>query len=191
MRAGTLAFASGGSANSSTIRLGSSSGTGVDATINLTSASGGQTISSTINPVTTTGTGTLTLNSQNTSGTNTYSGHIGMDRNFTINQSLGGTLAITQVHPTADTGNLLGTDIKGFTLTLGGAGTITISGATGTSSNIYGTGSLIYNGTGTLNLNGTNTYAGGTTIRSGTDRTITPRSTLLSVVLLTGFGPRN
>ena len=171
VRAGTLAFTSAGSIANSTIRLGSTSGTSVDANVNFTTTTGSVTISSTINPVATSGSGVLTLNSQNTSGTNTYSGHIGMDRDFTINQSSGGTLSITSVHTAADTTNVLGTDIKGFTLTFGGAGTITVSGATSGNANIYsstGTGSIIKTGTGTLNLTGFNTYAGTTTIQQGT-----------------------
>ncbi len=152
VRAGTLAFTSAGSAASTTIRLGSSSGTTVTANINFTTATGGVSIGSTINPVTTSGSGTLTLNSQNTSGTNTYSGHIGMDRNFTITQAASGTLNITQARA-GGVGTTTGMDIKGNTLQLIGSGSTT--GVTGTI-NVSGD---IYNSTGS----GVVTIGGGTT----------------------------
>ena len=162
VRAGTLAFTSAGSAANSAIRLGSTSGASVDANLNLTTLTGGTTISSVINPVTTSGTGAITLNSQNTSGTNTLSGHVALDRNVTITQAGGGALNITQVHTGADTGNVLGNDIKGLTETLTAAstGTINISGTIYSST---GTGSLALNGAGTVTLSGNNTYSGTTT----------------------------
>ncbi len=166
VRAGTLAFTSAGSSANSIIRLGSTTGAAVDASINLTTAGGGATISSIVNPVSTTGSGALSLNSQNTSGTNTLSGHIGMDRNFTLTQSAGGTLAVTSVHTGADTGNVLGTDIKGFTLNLTPAATGTID-VSGTIYNSTGNGAVTLNGAGTAILAGTNTYTGATTITSG------------------------
>ena len=166
VRAGTLAFTSAGSAANSTIRLGSTSGSSVDASINLTTAGGGTTISSVVNPVATSGSGTLSLNSQNTSGTNTYSGHVGLDRNFTITQSAGGTLGVTSVHTGADVTNSLGTDIKGFTLTLTPAATGTVN-VSGTIYNSTGSGAVTLNGAGTAILGGTNTYTGATTISAG------------------------
>ena len=170
IRAGTLEFATAtAKADNSTIRLGSSSGTNVDASINLSLAAGGLSIGSVINPVTTSGTGTITLNSQNTSGTNTYSGHIGLDRNFTITQSAGGTLNATSVHTGADTGNVLGTDIKGFTLTVTPASTGTIN-YSGTIYNSTGSGAILMNGAGTLILSNANTFTGGITFAAGTTR---------------------
>ncbi|MGH8046781.1 MAG: beta strand repeat-containing protein, partial [Chthoniobacterales bacterium] len=166
VRAGTLAFTSAGSVANSTIRFGSTTGTNVDATINLTTATGGTTISSTINPVTTSGSGTLTLNSQNTSGTNTLSGHFGLDRNLTVTQSSGGLLDITQAHTDGGT-NLTGADIKAFTLSLGGAGSINFNdvyNGTGT-----GTGNVVMNGSGTVTLQGTHdNISVATTVNSGT-----------------------
>src|SRR5207237_6223392 len=113
VRNGTLAFTSAGALTNSTIRIGSSSGTGVDAGVNLVTAAGGVSLSTTFNPVTTSGSGNLTVNSQNTSGTNTLSGHFGLDRDFTITQSAGGTLNITQLRNGTDT--VSGVGLKGFT----------------------------------------------------------------------------
>ncbi len=166
VRAGTLAFTSAGSAANSTIRLGSTTGSSVDASINLSTTTGGTTLSSVINPVTTSGSGNLSINSQNTSGTNTLSGHIGMDRNLTVTQSAGGTLSLTQTHTGADTSFLLGTDIKGFTLTMTPASTGTINHS-GTIYNSTGSGSVTMNGAGTLILSGANSYSGTTTVSAG------------------------
>ncbi|MBA3960400.1 MAG: hypothetical protein H0X40_00665 [Chthoniobacterales bacterium] len=198
VRAGTLAFATGGSAANSTIRLGSTFGTGVDASINLTNAAGGQTITSVINPVATTGTGLLTLNSLNTSGTNTYSGHIGMDRDFTITQAGGGVLNISSVHTSADTSFVLGTDIKGNTLTLTSTSSTIIGANTGLTVNgtIYnstGSGSVLVNGGGIVLLsnattvaNGANSYTGGTTLTGG--GTLIAQNTLASTNNLLSLG---
>jgi fibronectin-binding autotransporter adhesin len=168
VRNGTLAFTSAGSSNSSTIRLGSTSGTSVDANINLTTLAGGTTIGSVINPVGTSGSGNLTLNSQNTSGTNTLSNHIGLDRNFTITEAAGsGTLNITQAHTDGAT-NGTGYDIKGFTATFtpGAGSTINDSG---TIYNSVNNGSVVMNGAGNLTFSGTsaNTYTGLTTVSAG------------------------
>ncbi|MEO8614848.1 MAG: autotransporter-associated beta strand repeat-containing protein, partial [Luteolibacter sp.] len=167
VRAGALQFTSAGNLTNSTIRLGSSSGTSVDASVNLTTLTGGTTITSVINPVTTSGSGALSLNSQNTSGTNTYSGHIGMDRNLTITQSAGGTLNVTQVRTLPDASFLLGTDIKGFTLTLSPAASGTIN-ASGTIYNSTGNGNVTVGGAGTVILAGINTYSGTTSVSQGT-----------------------
>lgn len=160
VRAGTLAFTSAGSAANSTIRLGSTSGTSVDASVNLTTLAGGTTISSVINPVATSGSGALSVNSQNTSGTNTYSGHIGADRDLTITQAAGGSLNVTQVK---GVDNTTGTDIKGFTLTLTPAATGSI-GYSGTIYNSAGNGAVTKTGAGTTILTGSNTFTGATTI---------------------------
>lgn len=169
--AGTLAFTSLGSSNSSTIRLGATTGSAT-AQINLVTLTGGTTINSTINPVAG-GTGVLTLNSQNTSGTNTYGGHIGMDRNFTITQSLGGTLNITQARAGGGS-TTTGTDIKNFTLTLSGvgstAGNTGVINFTGDIYNQLATSGILRIGGGTIatgvavTLSGANTYSGGTNL---------------------------
>lgn len=169
IRAGTLEFAAAGARSDlSAIRLGSSSGIGVNAAINLSPATGGLTIGSIINPVATSGSGLLTLNSQNTSGTNIYTGHIGMDRNFTITQSSGGQLNITQARTDATT-TTSGTDIKGFTLSLQPSpnGIINI---TGDIYNSTGSGSLAVSGGGTVILAGgtQNTFSGGVTVIGAT-----------------------
>jgi len=166
VRAGTLAFTATGSTANSTIRLGSSTGASVTASINLTTASGGTTLSNVLNPVATSGSGLLSLNSQNTSGTNTHSGHIGMDRSLTLTQSGGGTFNVTQVK---GIDNTTGTDLKGFALTLTPASTGTIN-YSGTLYNSTGSGSVVMNGAGTAILSAANTYTGGTTVSNGTLR---------------------
>jgi fibronectin-binding autotransporter adhesin len=166
VRNGTLAFTSAGSSNSSTIRFGSATGTSVDANINLTSLTGGTTISSTVNPVTTSGTGTLTINSQNTSNTNTFSGHFGEDRNLSINQAGGGTLAFTQARLNA-TDTATAFDIKTTTVTLGGAGNITFNDVYNSTGS--GTGTLLSNSTGTVTLGGAlDNVSLAATVNSGT-----------------------
>lgn len=173
VRNGTLAFTSAGSAADSTIRLGSTSGSSVDASVNLTTAGGGTTISSTINPVGTSGSGTLSLNSQNTSGTNTYSGHIGMDRNFSITQAAGGNLIITQGRLNSSN-TVTAIDTKDKTLTFTGGGNFAVGAASPTGfgtiydSGVGANGSVVMAGTGLLSLNDANTYRGGTTVKSGT-----------------------
>jgi len=164
VNAGKLQFASGGSANNSAIRIGDTSGS-VAAEVDLTATTGGQTLTSVFN-ARSGSSGTATIASQNTSGSNTLSGHIALDKALTITQAASGTLNLTSVHTTADTSNLLGIDIKGNTLTLTAAsgGTIVVSGASGTSSNIYsstGTGTVNLNGAGTYTLSGANTFTGG------------------------------
>lgn len=165
LQLGTTGSATG-SANSSTIRLGAISGTGSDASINLATTAGGQAISDTINPrAGATGTYTLSLNSQNTANANTYSGHIGLDHDFTITQSAGGTLNITQARA-GGAGTTTGYDIKGFTATFTPAATGTIS-VSGDIYNSVNNGSVILNGAGNLILSGTNTFTGSTTINNG------------------------
>jgi autotransporter-associated beta strand protein len=163
IRNGALAFTSSGSLSNSTMRLGSTSGAGVDAAINLTTLTGGTTLVDTLNPVATSGSGNLTFNSQNTSGTNAFTGHIGLDRNFTITQAAGGTLNITQARSGVTTNT--GFDIKGFTVTFTPNGTINDSGDIYNPTNA---GTVTMNGTGTLVLSGTNTYSGATNDNSGT-----------------------
>ncbi len=167
VRNGTLAFTSTGSSNNSTIRLGSTSGTSVDASINLTTATGGTVIGSVVNPVSTSGSGTLSINSQNTSGTNTFSAHFGNDRNLSINQAAGsGTLAFTQARA-GGTGTTTGFDIKTTTVTLGGGGNITFNDVY--NGNGSGTGTIVSNSTGTVTLGGSFDNVGLTaTVNSGT-----------------------
>ncbi|MDX2080435.1 MAG: autotransporter-associated beta strand repeat-containing protein [Terrimicrobiaceae bacterium] len=172
VRNGTLQFTGSGNAANSTIRLGSTSGTAVDATINLGTATGGVTVSSVINPVTTSGSGTLVLSSTNTSGNNTFSGHIGLDRNLTVSSvNSGGTLILsnTRVGVTTTTG----IDIKGNTLTFAngnstGGNTI----VSGTIYNSAGSGGVTIgvnaSNTASVTLSGNNTYVGATTVNSGT-----------------------
>ena len=170
INAGKLQFGVNGTSNNSTIRLGPTTGAAT-AEVDLLSSTGGQTISSIFNPRAG-GTGLLTVASQNTSGTNTLSGHFGLDRDLTINQTGGGTLAITQVRA-ASGDTTTGIDIKNKTLTTTDAGTVRIGGVTPGSTTfgtIYGSGGVIrMSGTGTLFLNdNNNSYTGGTIIDSGT-----------------------
>src|SRR5439155_24222523 len=84
MNGGALNLNSGGSLTTS-VRLGGDFGnTGNQdqtktGTFNLTVAAGGQTFSGVINSVSGNTSGTLAVNSQNTSGANTLSGHIALD----------------------------------------------------------------------------------------------------------------
>ena len=105
----------------------------------------------------------LLFNSQNTSGTNTYSGHIGLDHDLSVTQSTGGSLNITQLRSTpADT--TTGFDIKGFTTTFQADGNIFVSG---TIYNSTGSGNVIKNGNGVLTYSSANTYTGTTAVSSG------------------------
>jgi fibronectin-binding autotransporter adhesin len=168
MNDGTLNLNSGGSLTTS-VRLGGDFGnTGnqnqtKSGTFNLSAASGGQTFSGVVNSVSGNTSGTLAVNSQNTSGTNTLSGHIALDSALKIIQSAGGTLNITQLK---GGDNTTGNDIKGNTETFtpGTGATINHSG---TIYNSAGSGALVLNGSGNLILSGNNSYAGGTTIKSG------------------------
>ncbi|MEY2486329.1 MAG: fibronectin-binding autotransporter adhesin [Verrucomicrobiota bacterium] len=168
---GTVQFATAGSstgrANNSTFRLGdgvANADSAAAITLNLATTAGGQSIDSVINPRLGT-TGLESLNSQNTSGTNSLTNHIGLDHDFTITQAAGtGALNITQAK---GVDNSTGYDIKGFTATFtpGAGGTINDSGTIYSST---GGGNVLMNGAGTLTLSGTNTYSGGTTLSSGT-----------------------
>lgn len=174
MNNGTLNIGSTGNMNAAgAIRLGGDFGnTGFQdqtktGTLQLIAATGGQTFSNTINSVTGNTSGTLAVNSLNTSGTNTLSGHIATDSALKITQTTGGTLNITQVRATG-TDTATGLDLKSSTLTFAGGGNF------GVSSTIYnsgsgannGNGSLVMSGTGVLTLSATNTHAN-TTLNSG------------------------
>lgn len=147
----------------STIRLGATSGS-TPAEIGLAPATGGVSISSVINPRAG-GTGALSIASQNTSGSNTLSGHIGLDRELTISQSAGGTLNLTATRSGITTNT--GYDIKGYQFTLSSQGTLNVSG---TVYNSTGSGSVRADGSGVVVMSGANSYAGGTTIAAGTLR---------------------
>ncbi len=165
VNAGKLQFDAGG-ALSSTIRLGDTSGT-VSAAVDLLPVTGGFTLSRTINPRAGSTSNTLSFNSLNTSGTNTYSGHAGLDHDFLVSQSAGGTLAITQLRA-SPTDTLTGFDVKGFTTSFFAAGDINVSG---TIYNSTGSGSIIKNGTtGVMTLSSDNTYTGQTVVNEGTLR---------------------
>jgi fibronectin-binding autotransporter adhesin len=127
-------------------------------------ANGGLTLSNTV--VARSGSsGVRTIESTNTTGTNTLSGGLFLDAGLTVAQSGAGTLSLT--------GN---SDVKQQTLTFNSAGSTTVSGLLDSS---FGAGGvLIKSGSGTLTLSnagnrytGTNTgtlNAGGTQIQAGT-----------------------
>jgi fibronectin-binding autotransporter adhesin len=169
MNDGTLNLNAGGSLSTS-VRLGGDFGTtgaqnlAKAGTFNLAAASGGQTFAGVINSVSGNTSGTLAANSQNTSGTNVFSGHIALDAPLKIAQAAGGTLNINQIKG-AD--NSTGTDIKAQTLTFTPAAGGLIS-ATGTIYSSTGVGNVLMNGLGALFLGGTNSFTGTLTVQSGT-----------------------
>ena len=92
------------------------------------------------------------------SGSNTISGLITQVAPTFISADAGASLTISAA--TAAT-----TAIDGaFALTLGGAGTVTVTGRV----NLGGTGTLTKTGTGTVTLSGDDTYTGATTVSAGT-----------------------
>jgi autotransporter-associated beta strand protein len=127
----------------------------------------------------------LAVNSQNTSNTNTLSGHVALDSNLTITQAAGGTLAITQAF--SDPGTFkTGTDIKGNTLTLAGSGSTSLINLSGDIYNSTGSGKVVVGGTGTVAFSGTNTYGGTTTVSGGTLLVNGNQSTAAGAVSVSG-----
>ena len=161
VNSGTLQFNANGSTNNSTIRLGVLG----PATVNLTGASS---VASTVNVRSSTG--TKTISGSNASGTATYGGQIALDDDATtFSTNSGATLAFTQARASG-VSTVTGTDIKGHTLTIDGAGDTTFGTATtsfGTIYNSVGSGSIIKTGNGTATFNDQNTYSGGTTVSAG------------------------
>lgn len=157
---GRLEFGAGGSVNNSTIRI-ANAGSG-NGEVRL--AASGLTLTS-IMGASNGGTGTATISATNSSGTNTLTNQIFLDKALIISQSTGGTLNLTSARAT-DTSTNTGIDIKGFNLALTSNGTIDISGSIYNSS---GTGGLVLNGAGTVILRGDTrtTYAGSTSVNSG------------------------
>ncbi len=157
VNAGTLVFATGGSVNGSIIRIGGTATNSGAATVSLTATAGGQTLASTlvVRPSASGSQGVRTIASQNTSGTNTLSGGVFLDADLTTSATAGGTLAFTG-----------GTfDLKNQTLTVGGSGNTSISGAL---QNSTGSGKLTKTGNGTLTLGGANSFTGALTVAEGT-----------------------
>ncbi len=172
MNGGTLKLNAGGTIATSALRLGGDFGnTGnqnqtLGGTLQFTSLTGGQSFASVINTVTGNSSGSLLIDSLNTSGTNTLAGASFLDADLKTQVASGGTLSFTG-------GSI---DVKIRKLTIGGAGT-TIINEPLTSSFAAG-GLLVKEGSGTLILQGTsNTYTGtnnatlnanGTAINAGT-----------------------
>ena len=136
-------------------------------TFAFTPAAGGLTFAGVVNSVASNTSGALLVDSQDTSGTNTLSGHIALDSPLTIQQSgAGGTLAITQARSGTTTNT--GMDIKGQTVTFNTSTATSAITDSGTIYNSTGSGTVTKTGAGTLTLSGTNTYGGGTNINTGT-----------------------
>ena len=195
MNSGTLSY-TGGTFTTNGVRLGGDFSTSgaqdltQSATFNVGTAgsAGGLTFASTINSVLGNTSGTLAINSLNTSNTNTLSGQIALDSNLRIAQTAGGTLAITALHTDGATA-ATGTDIKGQTLSFTGAGKTNVSGDIYSSN---GTGAVVNSGTGTLTLSGTATHTGATSVTGGgklvvdSAGTTTPRLTASSGITVAG-----
>ena len=148
VNAGKLSFAAGGSANAGALNIGDTTGT-ANATVELAALTGGQTVSSAIT-VRSGSSGTATINALNTSGTDTLSGGITLNKGLSISTATGGTLAITNT--------INGTGA----LTLGGGGTVSLTTANGFSGGTTVNGGFVIlnagngnrgTGTGTLTIN--------------------------------------
>ena len=103
-------------------------------TFNLTSINGGTTFAGVVNSVSGNTSGTLAVNSNDTGGTNSLSGHIALDSALAITQAAGGTLNITQAR--SGTTTTTGVDIKAQTLTL----TPALGGTIATTGDVYNSG---------------------------------------------------
>src|ERR1043166_740198 len=150
INAGTLQISSGGSCNSSIIRIGDTSGI---AAATLSAGSGASFASTIVARAGTSGQRTLSMNS--TTGTATASGNLFLDADLAVSSTSSGTLVLS--------GGTL--DLKNQTMTVSGSGNTTLSGVLQQST---GSGKLTKSGTGTLTLSGNNTYSGGTTLSAGT-----------------------
>ncbi len=155
MNSGTLRLNAGGTVTTSALRLGGDFGTTgtqnqtLGATFALTSASGGQSFAGTVNTVAGNSSNALLIDSQNTSGSNTFSGSVFLDSPLRTQTATGGILLFQG-------GSI---DIKAQTLTVSGSGTTTINEAL--TSSLTAGGSLVKTGTGTLLIQTTgNTYTG-------------------------------
>lgn len=150
INAGTLQFNSGGSANSSTLRLGDISGSAA-ATLALAS---GVNLGSTL-VVRSGSSGAKTIGSTASSSTATLSGSVYLDADVTATNRAG-TLVFSGTE----------FDLKNQTLTLvaKGSGEIQISALL---KNTTGTGKLVKEGTELLTLAGNNTFSGGVEFNAG------------------------
>src|ERR1043166_128324 len=142
INAGTLQISSGGSCNSSIIRIGDTSGI---AAATLSAGSGASFASTIVARAGTSGQRTLSMNS--TTGTATASGNLFLDADLAVSSTSSGTLVLS--------GGTL--DLKNQTMTVSGSGNTTLSGVLQQST-----------GSGKLTMSGNNTYSGGTTLSAGT-----------------------
>ena len=155
INAGTLRFSTGGSANSSTIRLGDTTGS-ANATLRV---DGGVTLSTGDISVRSGSAGTKTINTDAASGsTATITRNVYLDADVAVSSStLGGTLAFNS-----------GTfDLKNQTMTLSGPGNITFTNAM---SQTTGSGKITLSGNGVVTMLASSAYTGATTLGSGTLR---------------------
>lgn len=157
INAGALSLSFAGSANSSTIRLGGAGPNSGTASLILQELAGGQSIASTlvVRPSSSGTQGIRSIQSQNTSGTNTLSGSIYLDAALSTQSTSGGTLAFS--------GTVL--DLKNQTLTVTGDGTTSITNSV---ENSTGNGSIVKQGSGTLVLSAANSFSGPLTVEGGT-----------------------
>jgi fibronectin-binding autotransporter adhesin len=157
---GTVSLTAAGSLSyNGAIQLGSGVASSNNATLTLGATGGGQTLTSAIT-VTSTDTGTKTIQALNTSGTNTFSGGITATGSFTIDAAAGGTTVLSGV--IGGGGNISITDTGTVTLsntnTYTGSTTISAGTLNATNNSALGSstgGGLIMNpssGTATVNF---------------------------------------
>ncbi len=165
INAGDLRFNIGASSNSSTIRLGNTSGSAL-ATLSLgNGGTGGVSLTSPLE-VRSGGTGPRVIRSLDTAGTDTFGGAVTMNGNLTVEPRTGNTLLFQG-------GSF---DLKTNTLTIdsqndqNGADNVNFQGTVKINELIAGAGgAIVKDGSATLILQGvSNTYTGGTTIKGGT-----------------------
>jgi len=171
MNNGTLDLKVGSSLSTSAIRLGGDFGnTGnqnltQSGTLVLSDTDGGYTLGTIVNSVAGNTSGSLLIDSQNTSGTMTINGGIALDSNLKIQQETGGTLSITTS----------AVEIKTHNLQLDASGAINIS------SNVTATAR-----SGTLSLLGGTTTLSGS--NSGNLKLVLNSGSILSVAAISNLG---
>ena len=157
---GSLQFGSTGSA-AGVLRLGDTTGSN-DASLYLIPDAGGKTISNNIN-VRTGSSGTMTIGGLNTSGTNTYSGTVTLNRSVNLTAASGGTVSFNTITASStQTATITGGGTVQFTGSTDNAsvgatvnsGTLLLAKASSNSVHAVGSGLTVNNG-GTVMLGGT------------------------------------